>query len=155
VSDDVLQRFDFQIQSIEAYIRAYHYSNFDQAYKTFDREDLVLMDPDFRDSGGDMIRNQMNAHYESFSYLAKLKTRQLFVLFQELREPFETDNRVNIVDYNWHVDGILKNSQSYNKENPADKGAKDGANGASNHPVVKEIRQEDQFPALKTQYSRS
>ena len=35
----------------------------------------------------------------------------------ELRQPFETDNKKNIIDYNWHVDGILKNSQSYNKEN--------------------------------------
>lgn len=36
-------------------------------------------------------------------------------LFSKIREPFETDYRENIVDYNWHVDGILKNSQSYNK----------------------------------------
>jgi succinylglutamate desuccinylase len=37
-------------------------------------------------------------------------------IFKKLREPFETDEKSNIIDYNWHVDGILKNSQSYNKE---------------------------------------
>jgi hypothetical protein len=34
----------------------------------------------------------------------------------ELKSPFETDSKKNIIDYNWHVDGILKNSQSYNKD---------------------------------------
>ena len=38
-----------------------------------------------------------------------------------LKQPFETDLKSNIIDYNWHVDGILKNSQSYNKENTGDK----------------------------------
>lgn len=33
-----------------------------------------------------------------------------------MRAPFQTDERANVVDYNWQVDGILKNSQSYNKE---------------------------------------
>lgn len=33
-----------------------------------------------------------------------------------MRAPFETDEKSNIIDYNWQVDGILKNSQSYNKE---------------------------------------
>ena len=28
----------------------------------------------------------------------------------ELRQPLEIDDKTNIIDYNWHVDGILKNS---------------------------------------------
>ena len=37
-------------------------------------------------------------------------------MYNELRRPLETDDRDNIIDFNWHVDGILRNSQSYNKE---------------------------------------
>lgn len=59
----------------------------------------------------------INDSYESFSYLSKLKSKKMQELFNELKKPFETDNKINIIDYNWHVDGILKNSQSYNKEN--------------------------------------
>jgi benzoyl-CoA reductase/2-hydroxyglutaryl-CoA dehydratase subunit BcrC/BadD/HgdB len=36
--------------------------------------------------------------------------------FYVMRLPFQTDDKKNIIDYNWHVDGIIKNSQSYNKE---------------------------------------
>lgn len=35
--------------------------------------------------------------------------------FREMRRPFQTDAKKNIIDYNWHVDSILKNSQAYNK----------------------------------------
>jgi hypothetical protein len=42
-----------------------------------------------------------------------------------MRAPFQTDERSNVVDYNWQVDGILKNSQSYNKE---------GKNGSKTDP---------------------
>jgi len=31
-------------------------------------------------------------------------------MFVKIRDPFETDQKSNIIDYNWHVDGILKNS---------------------------------------------
>ncbi len=55
-------------------------------------------------------------NYERFSYLKNLKISKLNKLFRKLREPIESDKRANIIDYNWHVDGILKNSQSYNKE---------------------------------------
>ena len=54
--------------------------------------------------------------YEGRSYLAGIKLAKVNKIFKKLREPFETDEKSNIIDYNWHVDGILKNSQSYNKE---------------------------------------
>lgn len=37
-------RFSNQIESIEAYIKAYHYSNFDEVYRSFDRKEQVLVD---------------------------------------------------------------------------------------------------------------
>ena len=55
--------------------------------------------------------------YEQHSYLGKISLKEMEALFLELRQPLETDDKDNIIDYNWHVDGILKNSQSYNKEN--------------------------------------
>jgi hypothetical protein len=56
-----------------------------------------------------------------------------------LKQPFETDDKSNIIDYNWHVDGILKNSQSYNKES---------ANEKKEQPVAKKITKEDQLPVV-------
>lgn len=53
--------------------------------------------------------------YEGRSYLVGLGLKKINKIFRKLREPFETDEKSNIIDYNWHVDGILKNSQSYNK----------------------------------------
>lgn len=41
--------------------------------------------------------------------------KDLQAIYAMIREPYETDEKKNIIDYNWHVDGILKNSQSYNK----------------------------------------
>lgn len=32
------------LDSIEAYIKHYHYSNFDDAYARFDRRDMILLD---------------------------------------------------------------------------------------------------------------
>lgn len=49
-------------------------------------------------------------NYELYSYLSQLKIRDLQKVFRKVREPFETDKKTNILDYNWHVDGILKNS---------------------------------------------
>jgi hypothetical protein len=40
-------------------------------------------------------------------------------LLIELKKPLETDKRENIIDLNWTVDWIMKNSQSYNKESGA------------------------------------
>jgi len=71
------------------------------------------------DKGEDIPQSNeaIKQNYERFSYLRGLKIRDLQVIFLKLRQPFETDIRSNIIDYNWHVDGILKNSQSYNKLN--------------------------------------
>ena len=41
---------------------------------------------------------------------------ELYTKFNEMRSAFQTDAKENVIDYNWHVDGILKNSQSYNKD---------------------------------------
>ncbi|CDW84749.1 UNKNOWN [Stylonychia lemnae] len=133
--EENMNRFKYQIESVEAYIKAYHYSNFDSVYKQFDRQEMILLDPQFRESGAEQIKTQMNHSYESFSYLSNISTRRIQELFNELRQPFETDNKINIIDYNWHVDGILKNSQSYNKEN-ADK---------KENPTAKKITHEDQL----------
>ena len=62
------------------------------------------------------MRKELANYYESFSYLAKISLRKLHKLFEKIRTPFQTDEKRNIIDYNWHVDGILKNSQSYNKD---------------------------------------
>lgn len=58
----------------------------------------------------------------------------------EMRQPFQTDDKDNVIDYNWHVDGILKNSQSYNKE------GKNGGKGSEEEkPQVQQIKPEDQL----------
>ena len=76
-----------------------------------------MLNPDFEGQGlGDKFQSDFAETYESFSYLYNINTRDLQKLFLELRKPFEVDEKENIIDYNWHVDGILKNSQSYNKE---------------------------------------
>eukprot|EP00347_Sterkiella_histriomuscorum_P022834 403336976 len=141
VNPECLQRFKIQIDSIEAYIKAYHYSNFDTAYQTFDKQDLLLLDPEFKDSGAENIRKNFGESYESFSYLTNISTCRLQELFNELRQPFETDNKINIIDYNWHVDGILKNSQSYNKENSEKK----------EQQVAKKIEKEDLIINVKSE----
>lgn len=104
--DYKLQLLKVQIDSIEAYIQTYHYANFREAYDRFDRQEMLLLDPFFRetDKEPDLER------YESCCYLFNLKLREMNRFFKLLREPFETDDKSNIIDYNWHVDGILKNS---------------------------------------------
>lgn len=37
----------------------------------------------------------------------------------KLKKPLENDQIENIIDLNWSVDWIMKNSQSYNKESGA------------------------------------
>ena len=91
---------------------------------------MILLDPEYK-RGEDRIKNELAGYYESFSYLNNIDLRKMQKLFLQLKQPFETDNKKNIIDYNWHVDGILKNSQSYNKEN-ADKGEKQVAKKISN-----------------------
>lgn len=48
--------------------------------------------------------------YESMSFLGELKMNAIHRTFMELRMPFQIDKNENIIDYNWHVDSILKNS---------------------------------------------
>ena len=38
-------RFKDQIESIEAYIKTYHYSNFDEVYQQFDKKERYLINP--------------------------------------------------------------------------------------------------------------
>lgn len=59
----------------------YHYSNFDEVYKKFDRNDLILLDEDFRGAGEEKMRNEMTDYYESFSYLGKIRIRHLQHIF--------------------------------------------------------------------------
>jgi hypothetical protein len=59
------------------------------------------------------------APYESQSYLQNLSSAKLNRLLMKLKKPLETDQRGNIIDLNWSVDWIMKNSQSYNKETGA------------------------------------
>lgn len=94
-----------QIEAIEEYIKTYHYSNFDKVYGVFDREEEYLLDP----------KSPAELPYEKRSCLAALGSIDMNRIFNALRKPLERDRRSNIVDYNWHVDKILKNSQSYNK----------------------------------------
>lgn len=44
------------------------------------------------------------------SFLFNLKMPSIHNTFKELRVPFQIDKNENVIDYNWHVDGILKNS---------------------------------------------
>jgi hypothetical protein len=57
--------------------------------------------------------------YESHSYLQNLSAAKLNKILMKLKKPLETDQRGNIIDLNWSVDWIMKNSQSYNKETGA------------------------------------
>jgi hypothetical protein len=59
------------------------------------------------------------APYEAQSYLQNLSSAKLNRLLMKLKKPLETDQRGNIIDLNWSVDWIMKNSQSYNKETGA------------------------------------
>lgn len=114
---EVAKRREEQINCIEAYIKAYHYANFDEVYREFDKNTLVLLSKDyghFRESSS--ANNLFGENYEQFSYLNELKMSDIYKKFFDMRQPFQTDSKKNIIDYNWHVDGILKNSQSYNKE---------------------------------------
>lgn len=70
-------KLEEQIVSIEAYIKAYHYSNFDKVYRTFDREDKLLLDSQFQGNYAIIQQATEQDNYESFSYLAKLKLRDL------------------------------------------------------------------------------
>lgn len=103
-----------QIECIMAYVKEYHYINFDENYAEFDRSSYVLLAPEFESL---KTMGDMNGYpYESMSFLNNLKMSQIHMTFKELRVPFQIDKNENVIDYNWHVDGILKNSQSYNKE---------------------------------------
>lgn len=51
-----------------------------------------------------------DSKYESMSFLSNLKMSTIHRTFQDLRVPFQIDKNENVIDYNWHVDGILKNS---------------------------------------------
>jgi hypothetical protein len=60
------------MKSIEAYIKTYHYANFEQAYKRFDRINMLLVDKNA------VVQNEkLKDNYERFSYLRTLKTRDL------------------------------------------------------------------------------
>ncbi len=50
------------------------------------------------------------------SILNDLSIKDLHEKYKDMKQPFQTDSKENVIDYNWHVDSILKNSQSYNKE---------------------------------------
>ena len=131
-----------QIEAIEEYIKTYHYSNFDKVYGIFDREDEYLLDPSA----------PAELPYEKRSCLAALKSKDVNRIFSILRKPLERDQRSNIVDYNWHVDKILKNSQSYNKSDQAVI-ATLVRKRAKNHPVYaykgKSLPMPEQVPRRK------
>ena len=44
INSDSLLNFDREIRCIEAYIKVYHYSNFDLAYLQFDRQENLILD---------------------------------------------------------------------------------------------------------------
>ena len=89
-------------------------------YNEFDRLDQFLLDKEYKSrtqsaAGGiapifEVNTKEDQMSYESKSYLQRLGLAKLNKIFKKLREPFETDEKENIIDYNWHVDGILKNS---------------------------------------------
>jgi hypothetical protein len=96
-----------------AYVKAYHYSNFDEVYQEFDRHTNILVGQDFQH----LFKNSSDPgeNFESFSYLRDLNMNDIHRKFFQMRSPLQTDALHNVIDYNWQVDGILKNSQSYNK----------------------------------------
>ena len=125
MSQSTMQNFQDQILSIEAYIKAYHYSNFDEVYAEFDRDNNYLLDPIFivkeedydienqnskAYSSGNGFDPSSDPNYESKYYLRNFGISKLNKLFKKLRMPFETDEKRNIIDFNWHVDKILKGS---------------------------------------------
>lgn len=38
---------------------------------------MLLLDPEFKESGGEQIRNNFGESYESFSYLTNIGTKRL------------------------------------------------------------------------------
>ena len=70
--------------------------------------------PDVRDDA-----TSTQPPYEAQSYLQNLSSAKMNKLLMKLKRPLETDQRGNIIDLNWSVDWIMKNSQSYNKETGA------------------------------------
>jgi hypothetical protein len=65
------------------------------------------------------VRDDATPPYEAQSYLQNLSSAKMNKLLMKLKRPLETDQRGNIIDLNWSVDWIMKNSQSYNKETGA------------------------------------
>lgn len=61
-------KFKDQIESISAYIRAYHYSNFDEVYEKFDRNDNILLDDVYKQKNVKIDYEQ----YELYSYLGSM-----------------------------------------------------------------------------------
>lgn len=114
LSDYVTGKRLNQITCIMAYVKAYHYSNFDEVYPEFDRNTNVLIDEQFLH----LFRGreqQPGENFETFSYLKNLKMNDIHRKFFQMRSPLQTDSITNVIDYNWQVDVILKNSQSYEK----------------------------------------
>ncbi len=86
-----------KLQSIEAYIKAYHFTNFDDVYASFDRDTNYLLSPDHDSATSSMS----SGTYESRCYLINLRLAKINRIMKKLRQPIETDEKRNLIDYNW------------------------------------------------------
>jgi len=71
---------------IEAYIKTYHYANFDEMYLEFDKKTLALLGDEY-----DHYRSTphlMGENYEQFCYLVEIKIPEVAKNFKEMRQPF-------------------------------------------------------------------
>lgn len=82
------------------------------------------------------------------SFLNDFKSGTLHDIFKSLSLPFQNDEKERVIDYNWHVDSILKNSQSYNKDG-VKKGGKDGG-PAANAKIEEEGSHQPEASKAKT-----
>ena len=69
-----------------AYVKEYHYTNFDENYTEFDRPSHVLLSPHFEHLKHMDISGE--SKYESMSFLSNLNMSIIHKTFQELRVPF-------------------------------------------------------------------
>ncbi|TNV84447.1 hypothetical protein FGO68_gene6247 [Halteria grandinella] len=129
-----LAKRKLEIDGIEVYIKTYHVYNFEKLYQIFDRSDnQYLLDESYKQPQGpslsdpprtlyerdlQLLTEQQRAmlEYEGKCYLAGFKPPKINAIFKKLKRPLESDEKLSVINYDWQVDNILKNSQSYNKE---------------------------------------
>lgn len=80
-------------QCIDTYLMNFQFPNFEEDFK-------IKVDFDQNNQDGENFPN-------------KLSLKRMNKFFNKIRKPLEKDKKVNVINYNWVVDGILKSSMPY------------------------------------------